>query len=145
MPRAAARTGPTVHIFDPIIVNPTARCRLVNRTRGFALASQIEAAFDSESRRRGLLGRSALAIDTALAIAPSNAVHSFGMRFPIDLLFIRRDGVVVKRVTHLKPRRIAAALRAFAVLEFAADHPGVSETDVGDVLGIEIASTASSA
>ena len=144
MPRAAARTGPTVHIFDPIIVNPTARCRLVNRTRGLALASNIEPAFDSESRRRGLLGRTGLAIDTVLAIAPSNAVHSFGMRFAIDLLFIRRDGVVVKRVTRLKPRRIAAALRAFAVLEFAANHPGVADTDVGDVLGIAAASTASS-
>lgn len=78
-------------------------------------------------------------MDTVLAIAPSNAVHSFGMRFPIDLLFVRRDGMVIKRVTHLKPRRIAAALRAFAVLEFAADHPGVAQTRVGDVLAVEIA------
>ncbi len=130
-----------MYIFDSIVVNPAARFRLLNRTRGLALASNIEPAFDSESRRRGLLGRTGLAIDTVLAIAPSNAVHSFGMRFPIDLLFIRRDGLVVKRVTHLKPRRIAAALHAFAVLEFAADHPGVAETQVGDVLAIEIAAS----
>jgi len=134
-----------LHIFDPIVGNPAVPHRLVNRTRGGTLALHIEPAFDSQSRRRGLLGRTSLSVDSVLAIAPSNAVHSFGMAFPIDLLFIRRDGVVIKRVIHLKPRRIAAALRAFAVLEFAADHPGVADTQVGDVLGVEITSGAASA
>jgi uncharacterized protein len=134
-----------LHIFDPIVGNPAAPHRLVNRTRGGTLALHVEAAFDSQSRRRGLLGRTSLPVDSVLAIAPSNAVHSFGMAFPIDLLFIRRDGVVIKRVIHLKPRRIAAALRAFAVLEFAADHPGVAATQVGDVMGVEMTSSAVSA
>jgi uncharacterized membrane protein (UPF0127 family) len=133
-----------LHIFDPIVGDPAAPHRLVNRTRGRTLALRVEPAFDSQSRRRGLLGRTSLPVDSVLAIAPSNALHSFGMAFPIDLLFIRRDGVVVKRVVHLKPRRIAAALRAFAVLEFAADHPVVAVTQVGDVLGVEIASGAAS-
>ena len=130
-----------MHVFDPIVANPAAPHPLLNRTRAITLASSIEAAFDSQSRRRGLLGRTALPMDTVLAIAPSNAVHSFGMRFPIDLLFVRRDGTVIKRVTHLKPRRIAAALRAFAVLEFAAGHPGVAQTRVGDVLAVEMAAS----
>jgi uncharacterized protein len=134
-----------LHIFDPIVANPAIRHRLVNRSRGVTLALHIEPAFDSQSRRRGLLGRTALPVESVLAIAPSNAVHSFGMAFPIDLLFIRRDGIVIKRVIHLKPRRVAAALRAFAVLEFAADHPGVAETHVGDVLDVEIAPGTASA
>jgi uncharacterized protein len=110
---------------------------LVNRTRGFVLATRVEIAFDSRARRRGLLGRQALPADTLLAIAPSNAVHTFGMRFPIDVLFVARDGRVVKRVVSMPARRLAAALRAFAVLEFAAAHDGVAETRVGDVLAFE--------
>ena len=103
------------------------------------LAARVEPAFDSRTRRTGLLGRNSLPHDTVLAIAPSNAVHTFGMRFPIDILFISRDGRVLKRVTALKARRLAAALRAFAVLEFGANHPGVAGTAVGDVLAIEAA------
>ena len=80
-----------------------------------------------------------LAPDTVLAIAPSNAVHTFGMQFPIDVLFVRRDGVVVKRVLNLKARRIAAAFRAFAVLEFATGSSTVAATQVGDRLELEIA------
>jgi uncharacterized membrane protein (UPF0127 family) len=72
-----------------------------------------------------------------LAIAPSNAVHTFGMQFPIDVLFIRRDGTVVKRVLNMKARRIAASLRAFAVLEFAAGSAAVVRTHVGDRLELE--------
>ena len=120
-----------------MLARPKAPHRLVNRSRGLILATRVEPAFDSRTRRRGLLGRTSLPADTALAIAPSNAVHTFGMRFPIDVLFVRRDGLVIKRVRHLKPRRIAAALRAFAVLEFAADHEGVAATEVGDRLAIE--------
>ena len=80
-----------------------------------------------------------LAPDTVLAIAPSNAVHTFGMQFPIDVLFVRRDGVVVKRVLNLKARRIAAAFRAFAVLEFATGSSTVAATEVGDRLEVETA------
>ena len=101
------------------------------------LAARVEAAFDSRTRRTGLLGRTALPQDTVLAIAPTNAIHTFGMQFPIDVLFISRDGTVIKRVLNLKCGRIAAALRAFAVLEFAAGHPAVARTGVGDQLAVE--------
>ena len=109
----------------------------MNRSRSLLLAARIESAFESATRRKGLLGRSVLSPDTVLAIAPSNAVHTFGMQFPIDLLFVRRDGVVVKRVLNLKARRIAVALRAFAVLEFATGVPTVAATEVGDRLEVE--------
>jgi uncharacterized membrane protein (UPF0127 family) len=125
------------HIFQPLLARPESVHRLVNRSRNLVLASRVEAAFDSATRRKGLLGRSALASDTVLAIAPSNAVHTFGMQFPIDVVFVRRDGSVVKRVLNLKARRIAAALRAFAVLEFAAGQPTVAATQVGDRLELE--------
>ena len=125
------------HIFAPLLARNAGPHRLVNRTRGLVLTQNVEGAFDSRARRTGLLGRDSLPHDTVLAIAPSNAVHTFGMRFAIDLLYVRRDGAVVKRVLALQPRRISAALSAFAVLEFGAGHPGVRGTAVGDELVLE--------
>ena len=125
------------HIFSQFLKGAERPHRLVNRTHGVTLADQIEVAFDSKSRRRGLLGRRTFPADAVLAIAPSNAVHTFAMQFPIDVLFITRDGRVLKRVVSMPPRRISAALRAFAVLEFAAGNEGVARTAVGDHLVIE--------
>lgn len=127
------------HIFEPLLGRGAGRCRLVNRSKGIVLAERVEPAFDSRTRRTGLLGRDALATDAVLAIAPSNAVHTIGMRFPIDVLFITRAGRVTKRVLQLRPLRLAASLSAFAVLEFAADHPAVAATAVGDEVAIEAA------
>ena len=125
------------HIFKPLLHDGAGRYRLVNRTKGIVLAEAVETAFDSRSRRRGLLGRDALGSDAVLAIAPCNAVHTIGMRFPIDVLFITRAGDVTKRVLGLRPGRIAASLSAFAVFEFAAGHPGVAATAVGDRLAVD--------
>ena len=125
------------HIFRPLLVRPDCIHRLVNQSRNLVLATRVEGAFDSATRRKGLLGRSMMPAGTVLAIAPSNAVHTCGMQFPIDAVFIARDGVVVRRVLHLKARRIAWAWHAFAVLEFAAGLPTTAATQVGDHLELE--------
>jgi uncharacterized membrane protein (UPF0127 family) len=124
------------HLFEPLLGHPDCSYGLVNQSRGVVLAARIETAFDSQSRRRGLLGRSDLPRGTVLAIAPSNAVHTFGMRFPIDILFIGRGGLVLKCVRNLRPGRIAAAWGAFAVLEFAAGAAALSATQPGDRLDL---------
>lgn len=98
------------------------------------LATRLEGAFDSNTRNRGLLGRDGLPVGTALVIAPSNAVHTFAMRFPIDLVFASRDGVVVKTRSAVPKSRIAMALRGFAVIELAAGAITSSGVQVGDRL-----------
>jgi uncharacterized membrane protein (UPF0127 family) len=98
------------------------------------VADRLLTAFDSTSRRRGLLGREGLADGSALIIAPSNAVHTFFMRFPIDILFVRRDGGVIKARSAVRPWRIAASLRAFAVIELPAGSLAQSNTTTGDRL-----------
>jgi uncharacterized membrane protein (UPF0127 family) len=121
------------HFLTPLF-DTTAPCELRNATRGTTLARVIEPAFDSRSRRRGLLGRDCLPPDVALVIAPSNAVHTFGMRFPLDLVFATRDGSVLKIRSALGPRRIAFALKAFAVIELAGGELARSGTAPGDRL-----------
>jgi uncharacterized protein len=125
------------HVFEPLLRDRAGCYRLINRTNSIVLAEAVETAFDSRSRRTGLLGREALGADAVLAIAPCNAVHTIGMRFPIDLLFITRAGYVTKRVLGLRPGRIAASLSAFAVLEFAAGQPAVAATPVGDRVAVD--------
>jgi uncharacterized membrane protein (UPF0127 family) len=103
---------------------------------GKPIATTVEAAFDGASRKRGLLGRSGLQPGHALAIAPTNLVHTFFMQFAIDIIFARRDGTVVKIRRSVPARRIAGALRGFAVIEMAAGSLGEPDLRVGDRLAL---------
>lgn len=100
------------------------------------VATVLELAADSASRNRGLLGRSALPPDHALILAPSNFVHTFFMQFAIDILFVARDGQVLKARCAVPARRIVGRLGAFAVIELAAHALNRSQTAAGDRLSI---------
>lgn len=81
---------------------------------GEVLAS-VEVAASRAARRRGLLGRDG--IDGALLLRPARSVHSFGMRFPIDVAWCDRD-LTVLRVARLPRHRLTTpVVRARAVLE----------------------------
>jgi uncharacterized membrane protein (UPF0127 family) len=107
---------------------------LRNVRTGRLIARTVIAAFDSDARRKGLLGRDSFAMGSAIVIAPSNAIHTFWMRFAIDALFVRRDGVVVKVRRNMPPWRVAAALRAYAVIELPAGTLASDDARAGDVL-----------
>jgi hypothetical protein len=93
-------------------------------------------AFDSRSRRSGLLGRDTFGDGQAMIIAPSNAIHTFFMRFPIDIAFVTRAGRVVKTCHGVRPWRLAGALRAYAAIELPAGTLVLCETVSGDVLEV---------
>lgn len=65
--------------------------------------TSVEVADDRAARRRGLLGRDG--VDGALLLTPARAVHTVGMRFPIDVAHLDRDMVVLSVVT-MPPNRI---------------------------------------
>jgi uncharacterized membrane protein (UPF0127 family) len=94
--------------------------QLINARTGTAVASVVEMAVTRATRRRGLLGRDSLDLSAGMMLAPCAAVHTAFMRFPIDVMFVNRDGVVLKIIRDLKPWRMAASLRAYAVIELAA-------------------------
>jgi len=94
--------------------------QLINARTRTAVASVVELAVTRASRRRGLLGRDALDFSAGMMLAPCAAVHTAFMRFPIDVMFVNRDGVVRKIVRDLKPWRMAASPGAYAVIELAA-------------------------
>lgn len=107
------------HFLSPLLDSSDAMGLQVERT-GQWLVRELEAAFDSSTRKRGLLGRDGLADGQGLVIAPSQGVHTFGMRFPLDIVCIARDGTVVKVRESVQPMRIVIAWRAFAILELPA-------------------------
>ena len=94
--------------------------RLVNARTGGTVASVVEIAATRVDRRHGLLGRDALDLSAALILAPCAAVHTVFMRFPIDVVFVDRDGHVRTIVRNLQPWRIAVSPRAYATVEMAA-------------------------
>ncbi len=75
----------------------------------------LEIAERFESRLRGLLGRDG--VEGALLLRPARSVHTFGMRFPIDVAFCDRNLVVIRTV-RLRPGRISRpCLRGHCVVE----------------------------
>jgi uncharacterized protein len=72
------------------------------------------------ARMRGLLGRRGLESGEGLLLRPAPSIHTLFMRFPIDAVFLGREGEVLKVVHGLRPWRTAAARGARAVLELAA-------------------------
>lgn len=125
-----------VNFLLPLIRGSAADYELRNVRTGRVLANTVIPAFDSAMRRKGLLGRDSLEDGAAMIIAPSNAVHTFGMRFPIDLVFVRRDGAVAKIRERVMPWRIAMAQLAYAVIELPAGTVARVQLKVGDVVGV---------
>ncbi len=96
------------------------RFRISNLTRQTVLAGRAEVADREATRRKGLLGRDGLAPGEGLWILPCEAVHTFGMRFPIDLVYIDRKQRVRKVRSAVRPWRMSACLFAHSVIELAA-------------------------
>jgi uncharacterized membrane protein (UPF0127 family) len=122
------------HFLRLLPAAPAAGFRLRNQRTGVVLADRLLPALDSASRKTGLLKHAGLGEGEAMIIAPSNAVHTWFMKFDLDLLFVRRDGGVVKTRAGVKPWRMSAALRAFAVIEMRAGTLAERETLPGDLL-----------
>lgn len=72
------------------------------------------------ARLRGLLGTKPLQDKEGLLITPCNQVHTIGMRYPLDVVYLDKNGVVVKCVENLRPFRLSAARGARHTLELAA-------------------------
>jgi uncharacterized protein len=72
-------------------------------------------------RMCGLLGTHKLKVDEGLLIAPCSSVHTFGMRYTIDILFLDKQLTIIKTVKSLKPWRMAASNASNMVLELADD------------------------
>ena len=85
---------------------------------GANVIETVELAVDMASRIVGLLGRSSLGKQRAMYLSPCASIHTFGMKFPIDVFFLGRDMEVKKIVRHVMPWRVVCGgAGAWSVIE----------------------------
>jgi uncharacterized membrane protein (UPF0127 family) len=105
-----------------------------NETRGQSVAGRVRAARTFRERVVGLLATPRLGAGEGLWISPCQAIHTFGMRYPIDIAFLDAEGVVRHQAT-VKPWRLSAWVRkTVGVLELAEGELAKSGTQAGDKL-----------
>lgn len=127
-------------------VSQNLRVRVSNLTRGTVLASYMEVADSGPKRSKGLLGREGLSPGEGLWIIPCEAVHTFWMRFSIDLVYLDSKKRIRKLVSEVPPWRMSACLRAHSVLELPPGTIRLTKTQLGDTLeflGLSIAADSS--
>jgi uncharacterized membrane protein (UPF0127 family) len=108
-----------------------------NTTRDVVLADAASVADSSESRRTGLLKHTGLSPGDGLWIVPCESVHSFFMKFTIDVLYLDRHHKVKKARPEMVPWRASACLTAHSVLELPAGTIARTGTQTGDQLEIK--------
>lgn len=92
----------------------------VRATAGTVLCARCVVADTPLRRLRGLLGRRALAPGECLLLHPACAIHTCGMRFAIDVVFLDDEHRVLRVVEGVRPWRLASCRGARSVLELPA-------------------------
>lgn len=111
----------------------------LNQTRQTYLARRLSTAGTHWTRLCGLMGRNAseFLAGRGLLIVPCHGVHTMGMRFAIDVLYLDRENIVVYMASNLKPWRFAPVMRrAVSVLELPGGTIQSSGTLAGDKIEI---------
>lgn len=112
-----------------------------NRTRQTSLAAELSVADTHWTRFRGLLGLAAADFPegAGLWIKPCKGVHTLGMAFPIDVVYLDSSLKVVEIRSELRPWRFSPVLvRATSVLELPCHIAAQTKTEIGDTIEITL-------
>jgi uncharacterized protein len=115
--------------------------RITNSTRGTTLATCAEIADTPEKRRTGLLNRESFAPGEGLWIKPSASIHTFNMKFPIDVLFLDQERYIVGIMPNMQPEESSGRFpycKVDSVLELPAGTVEATGTREGDGLDLTI-------
>lgn len=108
-----------------------------NQTRNAVLGEAVDVADTSEKRRVGLLKHERLEPGEGLWIKPCESVHTFFMKFAIDLVYVDKNQKVRKVRRAVPPWRLSACLTAHSIIELPAGTIERTGTQAGDELSIE--------
>ncbi len=112
--------------------------KLINALTKQTLVPRLEVADTLWSCMRGLLGRSSLDAQEGLWIVSRGSIHTFFMKFAIDLVFVDRNFVVTKTVSNVTPFRFVwRGWRAASVIELQAGFLERNPIRVGDKLHVD--------
>jgi hypothetical protein len=113
------------------------KLRIRNLTKGTTLADRADIADTSKKRKQGLLKHTGLAEGEGLWIVPCEGVHSFFMKFAIDVVFINKKRVVTKVRPNMVKSRLALSITAHSTIELPVGMIEKSKTVAGDQLELE--------
>ena len=108
------------------------RFQMTNLTRHTQIAGRVEVADSGAKRSKGLLGRAGLTPGEAIWIVPCESVHTFGMKFAIDLVYLDRKLRIRKIRRNVRPWRISGCFTAHSVVELASGSIRTMDAQVGD-------------
>jgi uncharacterized membrane protein (UPF0127 family) len=107
---------------------------ILRDTRGWEICERCRVADRPHTRLRGLLGRDDLPAGEGLLLRPAPSIHTWFMRFPIDVVFLDAQLRVLDVIPEMRPWRMAGRRKARAVLELAGGEAGRRGVRPGDVL-----------
>lgn len=112
--------------------------KIINQTKGTILAEKAEIADAPFERLKGLLGRTGLGEGEGMVITPCNSIHTFFMRFNIDVVFLDKHDKVVSMAKALPPARLFGALpKGKLVIELPSGTLNKTMTATGDQISME--------
>ena len=115
---------------------------VINLSKKTWLATKVRKADNFLTRLVGLLKRKNLGPEEALWLMPSKGIHTIGMKFPIDVVFLSRRNLVQGLVSKLAPYRVNSVhFTSYSVLELPNGTIRKSRTEIGDQLEISLAET----
>jgi uncharacterized protein len=85
-------------------------------------------------RASGLIFRKQLLANEVFHLKPCNSVHTFGMKYAIDIVYLDKTGVILKIIKNMQKRRISWCLKAHSVLEFKSNTSDLLAMRIGDVI-----------
>lgn len=111
--------------------------RLINQRTGNVVSARALEATNSLTRMRGLLGRATMVPDEALILRPASSIHTWFMRFAIDVIYLDKEMKVRKIVPRLAPFRLSWSPGAHCVIEMAAGALASQPVALADQLRLE--------
>lgn len=113
------------------------RISILNVTRNTQIANRAEVAGSGMKRSKGLLGRKGLDAGEGMWIVPCEAVHTFFMQFPLDLIYLDKKNRIRKVKSNVRPWRLSVCLSAHSIIELPVGAIRDSQSQPGDIVKFE--------
>jgi uncharacterized membrane protein (UPF0127 family) len=111
--------------------------KAINETTGKNIADNLVVAGTLLARMKGLLGRDSLPNGEGLLIKPCMGIHTFGMKYPLDIVFLDRENRVVAVKQNMPPNRVSRIyFSAVSVFELPAGTLEGTQVTIGDRVSI---------
>lgn len=112
--------------------------KIINLANNTLLSVDVLLADSFIKRLKGLLGHSLLQPGQSMLLCPANSIHTFFMSFPIDVLFVDKDNMVIKAISNIPPFRVTGIyFRSALVIELPAGIIQETKIKKGDYLQIQ--------